>query len=634
MVQTVSCSLFFHATLLFGCVYSQSSTSTSPCASFGELYQPSTTDKIVTFDDVDTPYHTTLSSTSPAVPYTLTQYGVPSSNGTIPALNSNTYTAFLTTQTTLDSLVTLNGTTKQASLWTLAPYTLESFDQFQSFAFSSTTLKDPYIKAKIDKSLLYFTDPSAAEDEFVADLLNVTSYNLIFSLKKVDSTTVKYIDMFTNIDFSNPSNQYYVMDADAMSTVPSLQGTSKTYQSVGAVVLLSLQASTFNECVVSCSKKLIPVVTRVSIPDSENNTNMLVRTFSKNKSTDSAWILGMLSAKAALSQYGVGVGHIANFHLPASTLQMAFFNNLDANHPVRLVYEPFSYYTMQTDTAIVTGLITINWSPLQGVDGINKLAQIWNASQFEYAYPMLLPSAYLGAHGINEEDMTVNEPWDVLPWAKNVIIMEQIASQYVQSTLDVIEYTTDCIITGDVQLQAMMENAMGSGPGDGRMGPLANNGFNVHTVSDLQKIFTTYIYSTLQHGMGRIATTDLNARFPWTVPNLQHAAFLLDDDTKIYTESELLGIMPSTLDLSEYDIFNQFFESTKPYATLEAPASEVYENCVNTTYHLGLVQAFQNLQKSIESRISQTVKDNNGYIHGTASNISELYNNFPLGTLL
>lgn len=307
---------------------------------------------------------------------------------------------------------------------------------------------------------------------------------------------------------------------------------------------------------------MLPIAIRLGSRAEENGAlNKAV--FIRQQSTDSAWRFALLGAAASYSQVGVGILHIYAYHVSGANFQWNFYNSLDSSHRLHNALKPFTKYTAQLSTHVLTNDMPLAGFPFHNNGTIHLFWPIlagWERLAIKFPYYKLLPSVYLADQGVFKEDFSIDDEWDLFPLAKFQVACEEAATRFVGKLVD-FYYTTNQKVVHDVQLQAFVTAMQDPQRGNVRVTPSGS----VSTQDELKHFLTVYMFGTIAHGSARMRQYIFQGTMvPNFIASFMDPELMMSGDMVDYSLQQMLRAMPDSTVLRDMGRFGAIFQATAP----------------------------------------------------------------------
>jgi hypothetical protein len=366
------------------------------------------------------------------------------------------------------------------------------------------------------------------------------------------------------------NGRLYEIDLSLFGTLPP-----RSY-AAGGVELLRYNPGTLTLLEMTDKKELLPVLIRVSNEqlsyhkESDSGVELSIsprsQVYSPTASTVGAWLYALQAVKAAVTLYGIWLGHVYHWHLvPAAMVRTMNEAFRDMNHSVQRLLHPHSKY-----------LIEFNYVLLSKPGAIDTYGQIAPPTSLANAAEVLKledkfaagreffhddPKVELANNGLVEADFTFKKPWDLFPAAQNLLrlwdICEDFVKVFVANT-----YPNDAAVAADKGLQTWMANAAKPDQGNIRGLP------DLKTRDALTGLLTSQLYRLTAHGVSRLQrSTDPWLTFVANFPPCLQSTDFPAPDMALGTQ-ELLKYLPNVRTIADQVAFYFAFAYSKPYESL------------------------------------------------------------------
>jgi hypothetical protein len=215
------------------------------------------------------------------------------------------------------------------------------------------------------------------------------------------------------------------------------------------------------------------------------------------KKADPAWLYALQAAKTSITVWGIWLGHVYHLHIVTAAMQMAMFDKLGREHPVRELLEPQSQSLIGFDYVLLTALWEQISPPTPLAGGMQLLTLLDTYAQGR-KFLDDDPLNELARRGIKQEDFTKdpNKPWDAYPVAGYAVDLYKTTRNFVSAVVHDI-YKTEQAMKDDGELKAWLEACSNPREGNIRLDP-------VTTVEDLVNVLASVLYRVTVHGAGSL----------------------------------------------------------------------------------------------------------------------------------
>ncbi len=438
----------------------------------------------------------------------------------------------------------------QSSNAVVNPLLQLSLESPEQFSIGWTNFQNTYADALPDLPAFAstLTDADAATESFWPNIANIgIVLNAVF-LEKVravneNDVRARFHSVWTPA-FENAlgEGRLYIIDMTIFGEYPPKTVDGLTYFTPSTVTLLERDAA---------AKTLAPIAVWAS-----EQSGVSARTYSRDSATDSAWIYALMAAKTSVMVWGIYLGHVYSWHLVPAAMLMEFLNNIPAGHPLYPLIEPQSKYVMQFD--LIFALTSEILLPFTSIANTPQFFHLIDRYAADYGFFDDDPPTRFAAQGLEEDDFSVDEPWDQYPLAGFILKNWKATAKYVNTVVDV-SYPIDFSVFADAPLQAWM--AATRDPWRGNISGIPN----VFTKSALKSVLTNLLHRITVHGASRLspASSPGLAYVPNSPPTLHSTT--LPDPASVVDLSTLLGALPKTGVIGDTLNFYYIFWYSKPY---------------------------------------------------------------------
>ncbi len=295
------------------------------------------------------------------------------------------------------------------------------------------------------------------------------------------------------------------------------------------------------------SKTLLPAAIHVAGQSGENAQVYIP--------SDPAWLYALQAAKTSITVWGIWLGHVYHWHIVTASMQMTMRNNLPRSSQLYLLLRPQSDFLIPFDHVLfliwpaIAPPTSISTS-LQWLELSNDFAR--NRNYFDDD-----PRTALARFGIEQEDFTVDTPWDRYPIVKTLLDIWDATEEYITPVVDAI-YPDDSSVSNDATLQAWMKCAGSPDEGNIRGLPLMNS------KQALCDVLMSLVYRITAHGTSRFDTINPALTFVANYPPCLQDTTIPEPSTSIDTQA-LLAFLPRTGTIGTFIRFLFIFAFTPPY---------------------------------------------------------------------
>lgn len=443
------------------------------------------------------------------------------------------------------------------------PLTSLFLDKPEQFSIAWTTLGNLYQNAaeqclpKWSKSL---TDAEEATQQFWALVAQYSAaYNLLIVQKLNQQTYSKFKTHFhtiwnDEIEALYQTGKLYAIDLRIFETL-TLQEAEGFIRFTPAVCMLLQQDAT--------SKKLLPMAISVAGNQGSNRQFYL-----KGQASDSAWLYAMQASKAAVTLYGIWIGHVYHWHIVNAAMIMTMLDNIPTNHSIYQLLAPQSKYTIGFDESLLFLWKVI--APPTSLTTSMQLIQLLDTFAKDRLFFDDDPKTTLQKMGIQKEDFTVEKDWDAFPVVGYYMSIWEMVEEYT-TTFVRASYPNDASVLADTHLQNWINASSNPHKGNIKGLPVIDSRQN------LIDVLASLIYRKTAHGIPNLENTltpalTFVANYP---PCLQNNMIPEPDST--FDTKELLRYLPNTGTIGLMITFYYTFIYTTPYETF-VPLSGVAED--------------------------------------------------------
>lgn len=281
-----------------------------------------------------------------------------------------------------------------------------------------------------------------------------------------------------------------------------------------------------------------------------------------NDTSNSMWVYAIQAAKAAVTVWGIWLGHVYHWHIVTAALQMTMFNTLEENSDVRTLLDPMSNYLIGFDNFLLLAFehIAPPTSFKSGLDFIGLQDAFANGRSYHDDDPV--PT--LKRLGITEADFTSpgsSEKWDKYPIVRYLLDLWNATEDYVTIYVNQV-WPNDAAVNNDAPLHQWLDASRD--PKNGNvMGIPDMKGKGAQ--QQLIDFLTSYIYRITAHGSSRMNTAanpvlSFVANYP---PCLQNSS--LNPPKHVLSQEELLQFLPNTGTIGNMVTFLFTFVFSAPY---------------------------------------------------------------------
>jgi hypothetical protein len=427
-------------------------------------------------------------------------------------------------------------------------------DKPEQFSLSWTNYYGIYkdaIKKYKKQYAAVLTDADAASEQFWPMISeNGLAYNLLF-LEKVQGTSYEKVKRIFFKEWSailEPAyneGALYAIDL----TIFSQWGATKVHGfdrwTPGAFIILKQD---------KISKKLTPVCVQISGTDTNK-----AQIYSREHSTDEAWIFAMAAARTAVTVYGIWLGHVYHWHIVTAAMQMTLFNNVDKNHDLRKFLDPQSKSLIGFNDTLF--LLWKKIGPPTSFASTKQFLELTNSFATGRDFFDDDPKTAIKNLGLSKEDFTEKSDWDRYPIVRDLLeiweISEEMVDVFVNTT-----YDSDDAVFNDKQLQTWISESSNPEQGNIRGLPVVNS------KEELKRVLTSLVYRVTAHGNSRLNRSlgpglSFVSNYP---PCLQYTKII--KPTEKPSTQEILRYLPNTGTIGSMMTFYYIFIFSAPYNPL------------------------------------------------------------------
>lgn len=271
--------------------------------------------------------------------------------------------------------------------------------------------------------------------------------------------------------------------------------------------------------------------------------------------SDPAWLYALQAAKASITVWGIWLGHVYHWHNVTAAMQMTLRNNLSRRSQLYKLLRPQSDFLIPFDNVLF--LIWPAIAPPTSISTSLQWVELGNVFARNRNYFDDDPRNTLARMGIEQDDFTVDTPWDRYPIIKPLLDIWDATEEYMTAFVDE-AYPSDFSVSGDADLQAWMNCA--ANPDEGNIRGLPS----MNSKKALIGVLTSLIYRITAHGAARLNTANPGLTFASNFPPCLQDSTIPKPSTKIDTRA-LLAFLPKTGSIGTYIRFLSIFAFTPPY---------------------------------------------------------------------
>ncbi|MFT6336933.1 MAG: hypothetical protein ACI86M_002763 [Saprospiraceae bacterium] len=249
----------------------------------------------------------------------------------------------------------------------------------------------------------------------------------------------------------------------------------------GSLILLEQDGKT---------KKLSPISIRIS----GHKGNKEAQIYDRHNCTPTAWIFALTAARCSVTVYGIWLGHVYHWHIVTAAMQMTMFENMDADHPIRLLLDPQSKSLIGFNDTLF--LLWNQIGPPTSFNSPDLFLQLTNTFADNREFFDDDPNVALKKLGIDKKDFTYKEDWDRYPIVKDLLYFWKISGDFARSFTDA-TYAGDDDVSKDTQLQKWITASSDIDKGNVRGLPYMSS------KRELNRVLTSLIYRVVAHGNSR-----------------------------------------------------------------------------------------------------------------------------------
>lgn len=282
-------------------------------------------------------------------------------------------------------------------------------------------------------------------------------------------------------------------------------------------------------------------------------------TYARGACTDGAWLYALQAAKAAVTAWGVWLGHVYHWHIVTAAMMVTMLQTLPEGHPVRELLEPHSDYLVEFDDVLL--LLWDRIAPPTSVGSAWSFLSLTNTFAEGRLFSDDDPATALARQHIDHAAFSKEADWDQFPAAQQLLAVWGVVETYVAACVAAC-YPDDAAVAGDPALRAWRDAA--SDPDNGNVRGLPA----LASRAELTSTLTSLVYRVTMHGISRLNAT-IN---PWMtfVANFPPC---LEDGTLPAPEDDvplqrLLQYLPKTGTIGAMASFYYTFVFSPPYAPM------------------------------------------------------------------
>ena len=388
------------------------------------------------------------------------------------------------------------------------------------------------------------TDTDAANAQFWP---TIAQYGLVFNLlvlQKARQTQItglrsKFQDVWTSeLEAAYAGGNLYCIDMSIFETVrPNI--VKGVVRFTPATVTLLVQDPV--------SKTLLPAAIHVA-GESGDHAQLYIP-------SDPAWLYALEAAKTSITVWGIWLGHVYHWHNVTASMQMTMRNNLSRSSDLYRLLRPQSDFLIPFDNVLF--LIWPAIAPPTSISTSLQWLELGNEFARNRNYFDDDPRTALARFGIEQEDFTVDTPWDRYPIVQTLLDIWDATEEYITPVVDAI-YPDDSSVRNDGALQAWMQCASNPDEGNIRGLPLMDS------KQALCDVLMSLVYRITAHGTSRFDTINPALTFISNFPPCLQDTTIPEPSTRIDTQA-LLAFLPRTGTIGTFIRFLFIFAFTPPY---------------------------------------------------------------------
>lgn len=426
-------------------------------------------------------------------------------------------------------------------------------DKPEQFSISWTNYYNIYKNSEHleDQYASILTDADEASKQFwpmIAE--NGLAYNLLFIEKVQDESSQKVKEVFhkeweNHLESIYKDGALYAIDLRIFNNWEAQKVHGYDRWTPGAFILLKQNKS---------NKTFMPIAVQVS--GAENDTSQI---YTREETTDEAWIFAMAAARTAVTVYGIWLGHVYHWHVVTAAMQITLFNNVKQEHDLRKFLDPQCQSLIGFNDTLF--LLWKKIGPPTSFASTLQFLELTNTFATGREFFDDDPKVALKNLGLSKEDFSYKSDWDRYPIVKDLLdiwdICEEMVDVFVETT-----YKSDSAVAKDKQLQKWINAS--SNPEEGNIRGLPV----VKSKEELKRVLTSIIYRITAHGNSRMMRSlgpglSFVANYP---PCLQYNKLVKPDEKPDI--KEILRYLPNTGTIGEMMTFYYIFIFSAPYEPL------------------------------------------------------------------
>jgi hypothetical protein len=276
------------------------------------------------------------------------------------------------------------------------------------------------------------------------------------------------------------------------------------------------------------------------------------------------WLYALQAAKTSATLYGIWLGHVYHWHFVTAAMQGTWDDNIpDNGHPLRDLLKQQSAYLMDFDWVILNTYfghdIFKEIAPPSGVGDPNAMLKLLDSFAKGRQYFDDDPKSELEKNGLKEADFTLEQPWDMYPVARHLVLVWDICEAYVKEVVST-SYADDGHVASDSSLQNWMNQAANTDYGNIRGLPKMDNR------EALTRVLVSMIFRITMHGVSRLINS-ANPELTW-VANFPSCLQRDDIPPNSVDLQNLLTYLPNTGTIGGMMAFYFGFAFSKPQVPL------------------------------------------------------------------
>jgi len=287
--------------------------------------------------------------------------------------------------------------------------------------------------------------------------------------------------------------------------------------------------------------------------------------YSRDRSTEGAWLYALQASKSSITLYGIWLGHVYYWHIVSAAMQRTMKEAIrSSKHPIQMLLAPQSEYLIQFNRTLLGKSSDFHdIAPPTWIFEPEVVLKLLDAFAEEREFFDDDPYTQLAQNGLKVENFTNSreKPWDLFPVAQNLLRIWDICERFVQAFV-LKFYPDNAAVTRDTGLQNWMKAAGDPAQGNIRGLPKMDN------PGALTRVLTSQVYRLTVHGVSRLP----RSADPWLTFVANFPPCLQRDDLPSryanLSALELLKYLPNVGTIAEITQFYFIFAFTKPYASL------------------------------------------------------------------